>query len=97
MKITYCEKHTNRLGEWNRYVTLEDGRMFHVALSRGRSVRIPYKPRGQNVGHKWFAHVREVKEEEGKRFPTTVKRFPTLDCTKSTGAKGMLRFHGIII
>lgn len=52
---------TNRLdrwgGGWWATATLEDGRAYRVGVERGRMVRIPFKPRGQNRGWEWEGHV----------------------------------------
>jgi len=99
MKISYGEKREAtgvREGNWSRYVTIENGRMFNVSIVRGRSVRIAYKPRGQNRGNEWHAYCTECKQETGARYPTTVKRFPVIQVNKSTGVRGVLKYHEII-
>jgi len=99
MKISYGEKREAtgiRSGNWQRYVTLENGRIFNVSIVRGRSVRIAYKPRGENMGNEWWAYLSECKHEDGARFPTMVRRYETIQCNKSTGVRGVLKAHEII-
>ncbi len=99
MKITYGEKRISgdiMGGAWQRYVTLEDGRIFNVSITRGRSVRIAYKPRGQNRGFEWWAYCSECKHDDGDRYPTSIKRYPVVQCNKSTGVRGILKHHNIL-
>lgn len=99
MKISYGEKREAngfQSGSWQRYVTLENGRMFNVSIAQGRRVRIPYKPRGENIGFEWHAYCTECTQDKGARFPTTVKRFPVIQVNKSTGVRGVLKYHEII-
>ena len=99
MKITYGEKRESGdliSGAWQRYVTLEDGRIFNVAIQRGKGVRIPYKPRGQNRGFEWWAYCSECKQAEGDRYPTGFNRYEVIQVTKSTGVKAILKWHGIL-
>ena len=99
MKISYGEKRETtgiRAGNWQRYVTLEDGRIFNVSIVRGRSVRIAYKPRGENMGNEWWAYCSECSQIPGARYPSTFKRYPVIQCNKSTGVRGVLKAHEII-
>jgi hypothetical protein len=41
---------------WARTATI-DGVAYRVSVARGKPVRIPYKPRGQNRGFKWNGTV----------------------------------------
>ena len=43
-------------GGWARKCRV-DGVDYHVAVKRGKSVIIPYKPRGKNRGWQWSATV----------------------------------------
>jgi len=45
---------------WYRTVTFDDGRVFVVGVERGKPVRIPFKPRGQNRGFQWWGVVRDA-------------------------------------
>jgi len=99
MKISYGKKRVQdgfQSGGWQRYVTLENGRMFNVSIVRGRSRRIAYKPRGENIGFEWWAYCSECKQVEGARYPQSVKRFPVIQVNKSTGVRGILKYHEII-
>lgn len=71
---------------WARTATLEDGRQFRVFVSRGKRVRIPYKPCGENIGYHWHADVYEV----GKRH------LDYFQIPKSLGVRGILKRAGVI-
>ena len=43
-------------GGWSRRCRV-NGVEYHVSVRRGKSVRIPYKPRGQNRGWQWHGTV----------------------------------------
>lgn len=44
---------------WNRACKY-NGVEYRVSVARGRRVRIPYKPRGRNIGWKWQGAVYTV-------------------------------------
>ena len=71
---------------WSRIATLSDERQFYVSVTRGKRVRIPYKPRGQNIGFHWHATVTERNGKVRDAF-----RVP-----KSLGVRGILRHAGVI-
>jgi hypothetical protein len=48
-------KHESISG-WTRTCSV-DGTLYSVVVSRGKSVRIRYKPRGQNRGWQWHGSV----------------------------------------
>lgn len=57
------EKREDGFGGWARNCRLlgDDGLTYEycVSVRRGKSVRIPYKPRGKNRGWKWNGSVYE--------------------------------------
>jgi hypothetical protein len=57
-KVVFLADKVETLGGWSRRVQVGE-RQFHVSVRRGRSVRIPYKPRGQNRGWQWHGCVYE--------------------------------------
>lgn len=67
MKLTLGEKRARRNlgldGEWVRDAEIDreapgvELLRLQIVLRRGRQVRIPYKPRGQNVGFHWWGDV----------------------------------------
>lgn len=85
MKLTLGKKRIDIMG-WARSVTLEDGRAYRIYVKRGKRVRIPYKPRGQNIGYHWWADV----YEQGGRSVAY------LQVSKSLGVRGILREAGLI-
>lgn len=57
MKIEFIEpKRAGIFGGWSRRCRV-DGVEYHVSLKRGKSVRIPYKPRGKNIGWQYHGAV----------------------------------------
>ena len=94
MTIRLDEKREHRFGGWTRYATLDDGRRFQVCVTRGKTVRIAFARRGENIGHHWWAQVREV--ETGVTLPKTLKRYETFRVNKSNGVRGILRALEII-
>ena len=57
-----------------------------VGVERGKRVRIAYKPRGRNIGYKWYGFVRDGKGHE--IWSGLV--------TKSLGVNGVLKLAGLI-
>ncbi len=55
-KLTMTRKRTETFAgsAWTIEV---DGVAYHCSLRRGRAVRIPYQPRGHNIGYKWDGAV----------------------------------------
>lgn len=57
MRIEFTTERTeNPFGGWARNVRVGDVE-YQVSVRRGKSVRIPYKPRGQNRGWHWHGSV----------------------------------------
>jgi hypothetical protein len=73
----------------NRYasVTMEDGRKFFVGVEKDKPVRIPFKPRGQNRGWRYYGFVRES---------VTGTLFLSASVGGSIGVRGLLRAAGLI-
>lgn len=55
-KITFTTDKIETLGGWYRNCRV-NGVDYQVSVKRGKSVRIPYKPRGQNRGWHWYGSV----------------------------------------
>lgn len=70
---------------WSRKVDV-NGVIYWVGVEGVRRVRIPYKPRGQNIGWQYNGFVRT---ENGK----SIKEGPV---GGSIGARGLLRAAGVI-
>lgn len=81
--ITLGEK-TETFSGWARSATV-GGKTYRVGIDRGKAVRIPYKPRGQNIGH----HYRGwVMDSNGRN----------IFCDRvggSLGARGLLELAGV--
>lgn len=75
----------SRTGGWCAKVAIDDV-LYFVNVERGKRVRIPYKPRGKNVGFHWWGIVRN---SEGKQiFCDRV--------SKSVGILGLLKSAGVL-
>jgi hypothetical protein len=85
-KIIYLnEKRTDRFGEkWTRDIGY-DGVTYQCSVRRGKRVRIPYKPRGQNIGYHWFGTV----YADGRKIFTG-------RVVKSLGCRGLLKAAGVV-
>lgn len=65
MKLILGEKRDTGFGKWSRTVTIDretdgvENLKVSVIHQRGKYVRIPYKPRGQNRGYQWWGSVYE--------------------------------------
>ncbi len=85
MGIKYLTERRDSLSGWSRKVAV-DGVVYWVEVRRGKAVRIPYKPRGRNIGYWWIGYVRT---EQGQQ----VWRGLTI---KSIGARGLLLDAGVL-
>lgn len=72
---------------WSREVTLEDGRVYRVGVERGKAVRIAQKPRGENIGHKYWGFV--VSASDGREVWRG-------DVPGTLGARGLLWSSGVL-
>lgn len=72
----------------NRYWKVEiAGQVYFASVERGRSVRIAFKPRGENRGFKWHSSVRDA---AGKSLDSP------REVTKGTGLAYLLEYAGLI-
>lgn len=55
-RIEFTSAKLERFDGWARNCRV-DGVEYQVSVRRGKSVRIPYKPRGQNKGWHWHGTV----------------------------------------
>jgi len=78
------EKRTSFLGGWSRDCEVA-GIRYQVSMRRGKSVRIAFKPRGQNRGWHWYGIV----YSEGKQL--WEGRVPG-----SLGVRGILAEAGVL-
>lgn len=90
MKFT-SDKVEKFLGGWSRsvLVTSADGTAveYRCFVSRGKRVRIRYKPRGKNIGYKW---VGEVYVANGARVYSDI-------VPGSIGCRGLLEDAGVFV
>ena len=86
-KIEFLTPKTERfLHGWSRLVSV-DGVRYSVTVTKGKMVRIPYKPRGRNIGYKWDGAVFNA---------DTGKRLWDGDVPGSIGVRGLLKAAGVI-
>jgi hypothetical protein len=82
--MTYILIGRRRVGQWGgwRQEVVVGDRRYMCVVEMGRRVRIPYKPIGKNIGHKWIGRVYNT--DDGARF------------TWSELIPGTLGVHGLI-
>ncbi len=73
-------------GGWSAQVTLR-GVQYNCAVERGKSVRIPFMPRGRSRGWQWWGTVRRREDARAVFYG----RVP-----KSIGARGLLKAARLI-
>lgn len=56
MPITFTSARMDTMQGWSRNCTV-NGVAYSVSVRRGKSVRIPYKPRHKNRGWQWHGAV----------------------------------------
>jgi len=82
--FTFTSEKRESMGGWSRNVRVGD-QEYACSVRRGKSVRIPYKPRGQNRGWQWHGTMcREGRCLWSDRVPGTI------------GCRGLLIEAGII-
>ena len=86
MKIEFTSERLERIDGWARSCRVE-GVEYQVSVRRGKSVRIAYKPRGQNRGWQWHGAV--YRAGAGYVWSGRV--------AGSIGVRGLLTEVGIII
>lgn len=77
-------------GEWRQEAWVGNS-LYQVTMRRGQRVRIPYKPRGQNIGFKWIADVYRFTERGGAS-----KHVWGGEVNKSAGVRGILLAAGVV-
>lgn len=82
-----------KFGGWQVWVIMRDGRILTVGVTRGKSVRIAYKPRGENRGYHWHGFATLLVPEHCDLYrkgdiPTRV--------TKNIGVRGLLKEVGLL-
>ena len=97
MRLKLGEKRERQFlgitGDWTRDVEIDREHpgveilRLQIVHRRGKQVRIPYKPRGQNVGFHWYG---EVYDRE------TAHCLWSGRVNKSTGVRGILRAAELI-
>jgi len=80
-------KRDNPFGGWSRTVKVGE-QEYSVSMKRGKSVRIPYKPRGENKGYHWYGSVYRISSNSGHVWTDRVPG--------SLGVKGLLIEAGIV-
>lgn len=86
--MTIIEKRVSERepAEWHATVEV-DGKRYWVSHGRGKSVRIAFKPRGQNRGYHWYGTVRD---ENGRTI------WSDANVGKSTGVQRCLEWAGLV-
>lgn len=88
MKLLLEEKRLDDLGGWKRSVLIDrqtdgvENLRVSVISRRGKSVRIPYKPKGENRGYHWWG---DVYDRDSARCLWSGR------VAKSLGVRGILR------
>jgi hypothetical protein len=80
-------KRDNIFGGWARSVRVGE-QEFACSVRRGKMVRIPYKPRGQNKGYHWHGSVYRIGAGSGCVWDGRVPG--------SIGCRGLLVEAGIL-
>ena len=81
------ERRDNLFGGWSRTVKIGD-QEYSCSVRRGKSVRIPYKPRGQNRGWHWHGAVFRIGTNSGEVWSDRVPG--------SIGCRGLLIEAGVL-
>lgn len=87
MKIEFTGERRDDMSGWSRTVRVGT-QEYQVSVRRGKSVRIPYKPRGKNRGWHWHGSVYRIRENAGLVWTDRVPG--------SIGCRGLLLDAGII-
>lgn len=72
---------------WSRCVKVGE-QEYSCSVQRGKMVRIPYKPRGQNKGYKWYGSVYRISTNSGRVWQD--------DVPGTIGCRGLLLEAGVI-
>lgn len=87
MKIEFTGPRIETIAGWARTVRVGD-QEYGCSVRRGKSVRIMYKPRGQNRGWHWHGSVYRIGANAGHVWTGRVPG--------SIGCRGLLHEAGII-
>lgn len=87
MDYTFTGPRREDVAGWSRTVRV-GGQDYTVSVRRGRPVRIPYKPRGQNRGWQWSGSVYRTGFSPGHVWSGRVPG--------SLGCRGLLIEAGVI-
>lgn len=85
--FTFTTSKATDFSGWSRRVRIGE-KEYSCSVRRGKAVRIPYKPRGQNRGWKWVGSVYRLGDGGGWVW--------TDDVPGSIGCRGMLIAAGLI-
>ena len=83
MSISYGPRTVHEFG-WSQTVEVA-GVTYECVIRRGKRVKIAYKPRGHNIGHRWEGRVYEG---EKMLFLGLVRQ--------SLGCRGLLKLAGVL-
>jgi hypothetical protein len=85
--MTFTSAKREDVSGWSRNVMVGD-QEYAVSVRRGKSVRIPYKPRGKNRGFHWHGSVYKIGKNCGQVWSDRVPG--------SIGCRGLLIEAGVI-
>jgi hypothetical protein len=85
--ITFTSGKIENMAGWSRRVKVGE-QEYACSVRRGKSVRIRYKPRGENMGWHWYGAVYKVGSNAGRVWEDRVPG--------SIGCRGLLIEAGVI-
>jgi hypothetical protein len=86
-EFAFTSERRDTVGGWSRCVRVGE-QEYAVSVKRGKSVRIPYKPRGKNRGWHWHGAVYRIGANAGFVWQDRVPG--------SIGCRGLLIEAGVI-
>lgn len=89
MTIEYTTAKRESIWGWSRNAKV-DGVEYAVSVKRGKSVRIAFKPRGQNRGFHWHGTVFRLSKGDDRGGMVWSGRVP-----RSIGVRGLLIEAGV--
>lgn len=84
--FSFTSEKRETFGGWSRCVKVGD-QEYSVSVRRGKMVKIPYKPRGQNKGYHWYGAVYKIGSNQGRVWEDRVPG--------SIGCRGLLFEAGV--